>query len=288
MKLKAYCIGNEAHVGIEDGDQIRELKGVATLVDLMEQLKDIPAIDRRGAIESLAGASIAQKNVTLTAPIVDPVKDLICVGLNYQDHVNESQSLRLSDNKNDIHTTYFGKRCDFIRGDNAPVTIWSKIDPEMDYEVELAVIIGKSGRSIQREDALSHVFGYSIGNDFSARSLQRNHKQWFLGKGADGYTAMGPAVLINEDDRHHDFDLKCSVNGEVRQKSNTSLMIKSLEDIIFEVSQVISLVPGDIIFTGTPAGVGGGFMPPKYLKAGDSVTLEIEGIGTLTNQVVAE
>lgn len=288
MKLKAYCTGNETHVGIEDGDRLRELKGVSTLVELMRRLEDIPAKDRKNAIESLVHGTVSEKTVTLTAPIVDPVKDLICVGLNYQDHVNESQSLRLSDDRSAVHTTYFGKRCDYIRGDQAPVTIWSEIDPELDYEVELAVIIGKRGRGIRREDALSHVFGYSIGNDFSARSLQRNHKQWFLGKGPDGYTAMGPCVLINEDDRHHDFDLKCSVNGEVRQKSNTALMIKSLEDIIFEVSQVITLVPGDIIFTGTPAGVGGGFQPPKYLKAGDTVTLEIENIGTLTNQVVAE
>lgn len=288
MKLKAYCRGKNAHIGIEAGDALREIKGVSTLNELLKLLEGVPAKERLGAIEKLAGEPVDRETVRFTAPVVEPVKDLICVGLNYQAHVNESQSLKLSDNKADIHTTYFGKRCDYIRGDGEAVTIWASVDPEMDYEVELAVIIGKGGRGIRREEALSHVFGYSIGNDFSSRALQRNHKQWFLGKGADGYTAMGPCVLVNGDDVPRTFDLTCRVNGEIRQTSNTSLMIKSLEDIIFEVSQAITLVPGDIIFTGTPAGVGGGFDPPRYLRAGDVVTLEIQDIGTLTNQVVAE
>ena len=288
MKLRAYRIGERSHIGLEKNNELLELVGVSTMQELIEQLENVPADERTAAIEALTGPVADQSRITATAPIVNSVKDLICVVLNYQDHVNESQSLKLSDNRDDIHTTYFGKRCDYLRGDGEDVIIWDKVDPEMDYEVELAVIISRKGRSIQREEALSYVFGYSIGNDFSSRALQRNHKQWFLGKGADGYTAMGPCVLINDDDVHHDFNLSSRINGEVRQSSNTSYMIKSLEDIIYEVSQVVTLVPGDIIFTGTPAGVGGGFQPPKYLKAGDTVTLEIEGIGTLTNQIAAK
>ncbi|MFZ2258412.1 MAG: fumarylacetoacetate hydrolase family protein [Clostridiaceae bacterium] len=287
MKLQSFCIGQETHIGIETGDQVRLLKGVPTLIELIKKLEAVPAAQRSQAIEQLSGEVVDKAALIATAPIVEPVKDVICVGLNYQAHVNESQSLRITDNKEDIHTTYFGKRCDYIRGDQEPVIIWSDVDPEMDYEAELAIVIGKRGRGISRADALSYVFGYSIGNDLSSRSLQRNHKQWFLGKGSDGYTTMGPCVLVNTDDQTRQFDIKCSVNGQVRQESNTAMMIKSVEDIIYEISRAITLVPGDIIFTGTPAGVGGGFQPPKYLKAGDVVKIEIEGIGTLTNPVVA-
>lgn len=286
MKLKAYRRDGREHIGIEEGDEIRELDAVSTLVELMVKLEDVEAGGRRLAIEELAGEAFPAAMLEFTAPIRDAVKDVICVGLNYQDHVNESQSFGIGEDRTLVHTTYFGKRCDYIRGDREEIRVQSELDAEMDYEVELALIIGKGGRAISRADALSHVFGYSIGNDFSSRALQRNHKQWLLGKGLDGYTAMGPSVLINEDDQHRDFALSSRVNGEVRQNSDTSHLIKSLEDIIYEISRGITLVPGDIIFTGTPAGVGGGFDPPRYLKAGDTIELSIEGIGTLTNRIV--
>lgn len=286
MKLKAYLREGREHIGIETENGIRELRSVTTLVELMEQLEEVAAGARRAAIEALAGEIYPAADLTFQAPIRETVKDVICVGLNYQDHVNESQSFGIGEDRSLVHTTYFGKRCDYIRGDGEAIGIHAALDPEMDYEVELALIIGKRGRAITREDALRHVFGYSIGNDFSSRALQRDHKQWLLGKGLDGYTAMGPAVLINEDDRDHEFRLSSRVNGEVRQASSTAHLIKGLADIIHEVSRGITLVPGDIIFTGTPAGVGGGFQPPRYLKAGDTIELTIEGIGTLTNHIV--
>lgn len=286
MKLRAYQRNGREHIGIEEGEELRELDTVNTLVDLMVKLEGVEASKRGLAIQELSGKAYPMAELEALAPIRDTVKDVICVGLNYQDHVNESQSFGIGEDRAVVHTTYFGKRCDYIRGDGEAIEIHEELDPEMDYEVELAVIIGKGGRAIRPEEALSHVFGYSIGNDFSSRTLQRNHKQWLLGKGLDGYTAMGPLVLINEDDKHHDFHLSSRVNDEIRQNSNTSYLIKSLEDIIYEISRGITLVPGDIIFSGTPAGVGGGFNPPRYLKAGDTVEVTIEGIGSLTNHIV--
>lgn len=287
MKLYSYSRKGETVLAMEEAGELREIRGYADMNALIRGMMTLGARDRVPFLKALAGEVLDGEGLEETAPIVEPVKDIICVGLNYQAHVNESQSMGVHENKADVHTTYFGKRCDWIRGNGEAVAIHAAVDPEMDYETELAVIIGRSGRAISREEALSHVFGYSIGNDFSSRTLQRNHKQWYLGKGLDGYTAMGPCILVNADDAHPVFQLTGRVNGEIRQSSGTDLMIKSIEDIIFEVSQAITLVPGDIIFTGTPAGVGAGFDPPNYLKAGDTVSLEISGIGTLTNPIVA-
>lgn len=287
MKLKSYYLNGTLQIGIEQGDELVEIKGFADMTDLIRELADIPAAGRTEAIGKLAGEPVDQTRIRPAAPIVHPVKDVVCVGLNYQEHVNESQSMGLNEDKTQIHTTYFGKRCDYIRGDGEAIRIHAGVDPEMDYETELAVIIGKAGTAICREDAHTHIFGYSIGNDLSSRALQRNHKQWFLGKGLDGYTAMGPCILINESEDKQDFELRGYVNDELRQSSTTQLMIKSVADIIYEISRAITLVPGDIIFTGTPAGVGAGFKPPKYLKAGDVLRLEIDGIGALSNPVSA-
>ncbi|KAF5059290.1 Fumarylacetoacetate (FAA) hydrolase family protein [anaerobic digester metagenome] len=286
MKLRSFrCRGKDA-IGAEIDADLRLIEGFEDMNRLIEAMADQTPAERVPFLQTRLGEPVDPSEIETRAPIVHPVKDVICVGLNYQAHVNESQSMGVHENKEDIHTTYFGKRCDWIRGDGEPVAIHSKVDPEMDYETELVVVIGRGGRAIPRETALSHVFGYSIGNDFSSRRLQRNHKQWFLGKGLDGYTAMGPCILLNESEEHRDFELEGRVNGEIRQSSTTELMIKSIEDIIYEISQGITLVPGDLIFTGTPAGVGAGFQPPRYLTAGDVVQLEVEGIGRLTNPII--
>lgn len=288
MKLYSYSRRGETILAAEEAGTLREVRGYADMNELIRGMQTLTAPDRVPFLRALAGDVLETAELVLTAPIVVPVKDVICVGLNYQAHVNESQSMGVHENKADIHTTYFGKRCDWIRGSGEPVAIHESVDPEMDYETELAIIIGRPGRGISREEALDHVFGYSIGNDLSSRALQRNHKQWYLGKGLDGYTAMGPGILVSETDTRPEFQVMGRVNGEVRQSSTTALMIKSIEDIIFEISQAITLIPGDIIFSGTPAGVGAGFTPPRYLKAGDVVEMEISGIGTLTTPIVGQ
>lgn len=286
MKLRSYYREERLKIGIEEANGLFELKDFDVMSDLIGIMKEIQPSERKAFIKALKKEIVDEALIRPAAPIVEPVKDVICVGLNYQDHVNESQSMAPDEDKTQIHTTYFGKRCDYIRGDGEEIVIHAKLDPEMDYETELVVIIGKGGRNISAKDAYNHVFGYSIGNDLSSRTLQRNHKQWLLGKGLDGYTAMGPCILLNEENVVQEFDLMGYVNGQLRQSSNTQMMIKSVADIIHEISQGITLVPGDIIFTGTPAGVGAGFNPKRFLQAGDLVELKVEGIGTLTNRII--
>lgn len=284
MKLGRFLFQKEVRLGIvrKAGARLLETGSIEALID---EVGGLPVRDRRQSIENLAKDEVAWDELKVLAPMPHPVKDIICVGLNYLDHVKESQSLSIHEDPKDIHTTYFGKRFDYLRGDGEDITIQSDLDEEMDYEVELAVILAQGGRRIQGEAVAEAIFGYSIGNDFSSRSLQRNHKQWFLGKGLDGYTAMGPFILLHEGEVPI-FNLRSFVNGELRQASDTSHLIKNVATIIEEISAGVSLVPGDIIFTGTPAGVGGGFKPPKYLKAGDQVRLEIDGIGSLSNGIV--
>lgn len=287
MKLRSYYREGMLRIGIEEDSGLFELKDFDVMTDLIVSMQEIQPSEHKAFMKTLKKEAVDVALIRPAAPIVDPVKDVICVGLNYQDHVNESQSMAPNEDKSQIHTTYFGKRCDYIRGDGEEVTIHAALDSEMDYETELVVIIGRGGRGISRNDAYDYVFGYSIGNDFSSRTLQRNHKQWLLGKGLDGYTAMGPCILLNEKNGAQDFDLRGYVNGELRQSSNTKMMIKSVSDIIHEISQGITLVPGDIIFTGTPAGVGAGFIPKRFLQAGDLVELKVEDIGSLTNRVIS-
>ena len=155
----------------------------------------------------------------------------------------------------------------------------------MDYEAELAVVIGKGGRGISKENALDHVWGYTIINDMTARDWQKRHKQWHLGKSFDTFGPMGPVVVTADDIDASNLDLKCWINGELRQNTNTRDLIFDIPTLIETISAGITLVPGDIIATGTPEGVGIGFNPPRFLKRGDVVAIEIEGIGLLENEV---
>jgi 2-keto-4-pentenoate hydratase/2-oxohepta-3-ene-1,7-dioic acid hydratase in catechol pathway len=156
----------------------------------------------------------------------------------------------------------------------------------VDYEAELALIIGKKGKDIAPEDAEQYVFGYTVINDVSARDLQKRHEQWFKGKNLDTFCPMGPC-LIEKDDLPYppELDIRCTVNGEIRQDSNTRKLIFDIPTIISDLSKGMTLLPGDIISTGTPSGVGVGFTPPRFLADGDRIECRIEGIGTLSNQV---
>jgi 2-keto-4-pentenoate hydratase/2-oxohepta-3-ene-1,7-dioic acid hydratase in catechol pathway len=156
----------------------------------------------------------------------------------------------------------------------------------LDYEVELAVIIGKEGRNIAREEVEDYIFGYSIFNDISSRRLQREHLQWFKGKSLDTYSVLGPVIVHKSAFAYPpEVEIECRVNGEVRQHSNTNLLIHNIATIISDFSQGITLEPGDIIATGTPSGVGMGFKPPRFMKKGDLVECEIAGIGILRNRI---
>jgi 2-keto-4-pentenoate hydratase/2-oxohepta-3-ene-1,7-dioic acid hydratase in catechol pathway len=159
------------------------------------------------------------------------------------------------------------------------------LDAAVDYEAELAVIIGRGGRAITRDAAMSHVFGYTIINDVTARDLQRRHKQWFLGKGIDGFGPMGPWIVTADEIDGSNLRITCRINGELRQNSSTADLIFDIPALIEAISKSVTLAPGDIIATGTPEGVGIGFDPPRFLRDGDVVEVEIEGIGILKNAV---
>ena len=221
--------------------------------------------------------------VEILAPFEKTVHDVICVGLNYKEHIEESRSTAAE------NAVYFSKRAEVISGPEDEILLDRNVDDSMDYEAELAIVIGKRGKNISEEDALDYVFGFTIVNDFTARSLQQKHGQWFKGKSLDGFTSIGPSVVYKGDFGFPmSLKIESRVNGEVRQQSNTQMMIRSIQRLIFELSQGLILVPGDIIATGTPSGVGMGFDPPKYLNAGDIVECEVERIGILRNQIVSE
>ena len=222
------------------------------------------------------------ESVKLLAPIPRPSKNIFCVGKNYADHAIEMGS------KDDIpeHVMVFTKAPTTVIGHQESILSHSELTAQLDYEGELAVIIGKKGRAIKQEEALDYIFGYTILNDITARDIQVRHKQFFIGKSLDTTCPMGPwityaKVIANP----NKLNIQTTVNGEVRQKSNTENFIFPIEEVISVLSSGMTLEPGDIIATGTPAGVGKGFKPPRFLKPNDTIEITVEGIGTLTNQI---
>lgn len=225
------------------------------------------------------------ENTELMAPIPRPRKNIFCVGLNYHEHIKESGN-SFDESKIPKVPVIFSKAPTTVTGPGSYVNSFSEIVSELDYEAELAVIIGKQGMGIKKENAYDHVFGYSILNDVSARNLQFQHGQWLMGKSCDTFAPMGPCIVHKSAVANpQDLNISCKINGEIRQNSNTKYMIFDIPTIIETISSVITLEPGDIIATGTPSGVGLGFKPPKYLKTGDVMELEISGIGILKNTI---
>jgi 2-keto-4-pentenoate hydratase/2-oxohepta-3-ene-1,7-dioic acid hydratase in catechol pathway len=237
------------------------------------------------------GPAIPLAQVTLEAPLPRPRRNIFCVGKNYYEHAHEFarsgfDSSAASGAVPDA-PIIFSKVPECVTGPSAPILIDPRASEAVDYEAELAVVIGKGGRGISREDALSHVFGYTIVNDVTARDLQGRHKQWLIGKSQDSFCPMGPWLVSADEIDLGDTSVRCWVNGELRQDANTKALIFNVPTLIETLSKGLTLLPGDIIATGTPAGVGIGFNPPKYLRAGDVVRIEIAGIGVLENPVAA-
>jgi len=222
------------------------------------------------------------ESVNLLAPIPKPAKNVFCVGKNYAEHAIEMGS------KDDIpeHVMVFTKAPTSVIGHKAIILDHKEVTEQLDYEGELAVVIGKQGKGITREEALDFVFGYTIINDVTARDLQARHKQFFIGKSLDTTCPMGPWIVHKSAvGNPNNLNIQTLVNGELRQDSNTENFIFPVEEIISVLSQGMTLEPGDIIATGTPAGVGKGFKPPRFLKSGDTIEISVEGIGTLSNIV---
>jgi 2-keto-4-pentenoate hydratase/2-oxohepta-3-ene-1,7-dioic acid hydratase in catechol pathway len=227
------------------------------------------------------------EDVKLLAPIPRPRQDVICLGMNYRDHEREAARYDAEAfAKSKPTAVYFSKRVSRAGDPEGIIPRYEGLVERLDYESELAVIIGKTAKHVKAEEAGKYVFGYTVLNDVSARDLQTGHKQWYFGKGLDGFTPMGPCILTaGETAFPPALDISCRINGELRQHSNTALLIHSIPEIIAELSAGMTLLPGTIIATGTPAGVGMGFDPPKFLRAGDVVACTIQGIGTLRSTV---
>jgi 2-keto-4-pentenoate hydratase/2-oxohepta-3-ene-1,7-dioic acid hydratase in catechol pathway len=234
-----------------------------------------------------ANAKYATSVVRWHAPIRRPAKNIICLGLNYSSHVKESAQARGREVKIPDHPVFFTKAPTTVNGPFDPIPWDPAITEQVDYEVELGVIIGVGGKNISKAKALEHVFGYTVINDVSARDLQMRHLQWFKGKSLDGFCPMGPVVVTA--DEFGDPQAKkigTRVNGIQKQNSTTANMIFPVDVIIEVLSKGMMLEPGDVIATGTPEGVGLGRTPQEFLKDGDMVETEVEGIGILRNQVV--
>ena len=229
-----------------------------------------------------SGAGLALADVELLAPIPTPARNIFCVGKNYREHVKEHAAT--GDAVPDA-PIIFTKAPSCVIADGQPIRLPGALSRQIDYEAELAVVIGRAGRAIPPARAFDHVWGYTIVNDVTARDLQVRHKQWFLAKSIDGFCPMGPWLVSADEVEPANLSIRCWVNDELRQDANTGELIFDIPTLVATISAGITLQPGDIIATGTPAGVGVGFKPPRFLAAGDRVSIAIEGIGRLSNPV---
>ena len=252
---------------------------------------DMISLIRSGERPALAGEGIALSSVELLAPIPRPPRNIFCVGKNYHAHAQEFTRSGFDSSAKDASEAIptapivFSKVPECVIASGEPIRYPTGVSDKLDYEAELAVVIGKGGRGIDRADAYDHVFGYMIVNDVTARDLQAHHKQWLIGKSLDTFCPMGPWLVTADDVSPETLGVRCWVNGELRQDANTADLIFDIPTLIEAISAGITLQPGDVIATGTPAGVGIGFDPPRYLARGDQVTIEIDGLGRLSNAI---
>ena len=285
MRFACFESGGEPRVGIVDegGTTIRPIEpAVRDIVEIIEGWHE-----RKGSLRG--GEPVPIGDVKLLAPMPAPRRNVICVGKNYREHAREFaqsgfEAGAVKGAEIDEFPAVFTKPASAVVGPGATVPLHPKATSKVDYEAELAVVIGRRGIDIPKERAYEHVFGYTIVNDVTARDRQRNHKQWFLGKALDGFCPMGPWIATADEVEPENLEVKCWVNGELRQHANTRDLIFDIPTLIATISQGLTLVPGDIISTGTPAGVGIGMDPPGFLKPGDLVEITITGLGRLSNR----
>lgn len=279
MKLVTYLQNEKERIGFLEGETVRPLP-YASMNDLIETagVRELP---------SQAGEAVPLNAVRLLAPIPRPRQDVVCLGMNYHDHLKEAaQYDSAAFAKEKPVAVYFSKRVNEAVPPEGIIPSHRDLVRRLDYEAELAVVIGRTAKDVKPEEAGDYIFGYTVLNDISARLLQTEHKQWYFGKSLDGFTPMGPCLVTADEFSYPPaLDISARVNGELRQSSNTANLINSIADVLGELTRGMTLLPGTIIATGTPAGVGMGFDPPKFLQPGDVVECTIEGIGTLRNRV---
>lgn len=291
MHLVTFIESDRRRVGVLEPQRREVVDLGAAAADLPDDMLVLialgaPALAR--ARDAVAGGTgrLPLDRVRLLAPIPRPLRNLFCVGKNYRDHVKEVQAPGNGAASPPEVPIFFTKAITTVIG--AGEVIPAYLDPthSVDYEGELAVVIGRGGRGIMRAEALRHVYGYTIVNDVTSRRLQRQHQQWFLGKSIDGFCPMGPALVTADEIPDAEvLRVQTRVNGELRQDGSAADMIFDVATLIETLSRTMTLEPGDIIATGTPAGVGMGFSPPRFLRAGDRVAVTIDPIGTLENPV---
>ena len=291
MKIVAFHQNGQPGVGLVSSDlqQIQPFDlpaaqralGALTIIELQARGETLPALL----------AAVALSDVQMTAPLPKPRRNIFCVGKNYHAHAKEfagsgfDSSAKPGEDIPDC-PIYFTKVPESVVGPGAAIQMpLESVSTAIDYEAELAIIIGRGGKGIAAKDAMAHVWGYTIINDVTARDWQSRHKQWHMGKSFDTFCPMGPWLVSADECDGRQTMVRCYVNGELRQNASTTDLIFDIPKLIETLSAGITLYPGDVIATGTPVGVGIGFKPPKYLKAGDVVRVEIDGIGSLENPV---
>ena len=297
MRLVTYEIEHREGLGVmsRDGKWIFPLRSMDMDYKTMQQLIENISESEKQLLEYMSsqdpykirGAAPIEE-VKLLAPIPHPRQDVICLGINYMDHAEESARFKKEEfNGERPYAVYFSKRVNQAVNPGDGIPSHSDIVKDLDYEAEMAVIIGKEASHVPENQVKDYIFGYTIINDVSARTIQNRHKQWYFGKSLDGFLPMGPCIAtVDELEFPPKVQVQSRVNGELRQNENTSRLLFGVAYIVSELSQGMTLKPGTIIATGTPAGVGMGFNPPKFLKPGDVVECSGEGIGSITNPVV--
>ncbi|MCI0507406.1 MAG: fumarylacetoacetate hydrolase family protein [Gammaproteobacteria bacterium] len=295
MRLVTFEEAGSVRIGVLHPERHQVLDFGALAPGLPRNMLDFIAAGDAALAQARQAVANVDKGLPLNtlrllAPIPRPAKNLFCVGKNYSEHVKEVQSITASSKDTSAASPespiIFTKATTSVIGTGANIP--ASLDPtdSVDYEGELAVVIGRGGRGIAVTDAMNHIYGYTILNDVTSRRLQRRHQQWFLGKSLDGFCPMGPCLLTRDEiDDAGLLRVQTRVNGELRQDDYVREMIFDIPMLIETISRYMTLEPGDIIATGTPAGVGMGFKPPKFLKPGDRVSVTIEPIGTLENGV---
>ncbi len=290
MRIATFLLDGKRQVGqvSADGQQIVPFQLSAESAQ-RGALPLIETLAAGGSLPPLAGAPIALSAVKLEAPLPVPRRNIWCVGRNYEAHAKELQaSVFKGNDANPVSwPIVFTKVPECVVGPHDEVQLpGAAASEQIDYEAELAVVIGKGGKNISRAEALSHVFGYTVVNDVTARDVQMRHQQWDMGKSFDTFCPMGPWIVTADELDGTRTRVRCWVNGELRQDGPTENLIFDIPTLIETISRGITLYPGDVISTGTPAGVGLGMKPPCFLKSGDVVRIEIDGLGVIENKFV--
>ena len=296
MKLLTYEVDGKERVGVLSRDEAWVCPISAAGMDyrtMKELIRECGPSELEmlnyisGKDPSEIKGAVPLADVRVLAPVPEPDQDVICLGINYLSHAKEAAKFEKEAFEKPEQAIYFAKRVNRAVDPEGGISAHRDLTSQLDYEAELAVIIKKDAFRISREQVRDYVFGYTVLNDVSAREVQTGHKQWYFGKSLDGFTPMGPWILTADSvEFPPKLAIQSRVNGELRQDSNTELLIHGIEEVICELSSGMTLKSGTIIATGTPSGVGMGFDPPKFLAPGDVVECTIEGIGTLRNTVV--